>query len=132
MCLLSLEIDRTGLKFAGEDFDEGEGFSKKLIPAGDLAEAGFLEVGGGRGGINTGLEDAEAAGAVFEVGVDAVAEVAAGELAQTFARGAAAELQAHLHVVKREGFLRAEKEAVNLTDGARQRQCPEDVDKKCD
>ena len=94
------------------------------------------------------------------MGVDAVAEIAAGELAQTglggemlfadagqvdlvhgaeraepaqaFARGAATELQAGLHVVEREGFLRAEKEAVNFTDGTGQRKRSEDVNKKRD
>ena len=83
MVLLRIETDQTRSEFSGEDFDERKGFSEKLIPAGDLAEAGFLEVGGGRGGIDARLEDAEAVRAVFEVGVDAVAEVAAGELAQT-------------------------------------------------
>jgi hypothetical protein len=34
-------------EFAREGFDEGEDFAEKLIPAGDLAEAGFFEVGGG-------------------------------------------------------------------------------------
>ena len=108
--------------------------------------------------VDTRLEAAETVRAVFEVGVDAVAEVAAGELAQTglcgevffadagqvdlvhgaeraepaqaFARGAATELQAHLHVVEREGLLRAEEKAVNFTDGTGQRQCSEDVNKK--
>ena len=160
MCLLSLEIDRTGLKLACEGFDERQDFAKKLIPAGDLTEAGFFEMGGGRVGVDAGLEDAEAVGAVFEMGIDAVAEVAAGELAQAgfggevfladagqidvvhgaegaepaqaFARGSATELQATLNIVERERFRSAEEEAVNFTDGARQREGSKDMDKKCD
>ena len=45
MVLLWIVIDQTRSEFAGEDFDEGEGFAKEFIPAGDLAEAGFFEVG---------------------------------------------------------------------------------------
>ena len=135
-------------EFACEGFDKGEDFGEEFIPAGDLTEAGFLEVGCGRGGVDAGLEDAQAVGAIFEMGIDAVAEVAAGELAQAgfggevffadagqvdlvhgaegaepaqaFARGAATELQATLNIVERERFRSAEEEAVNFTDGARQ------------
>ena len=34
-------------EFAGEGFDEGEDFGEEFIPAGDLADAGFFEMGGG-------------------------------------------------------------------------------------
>ena len=160
MVLLKLEIDRTGSEFACESFDEGQDLAEEFIPAGDLAEAGFFEVGGWRGRVDAGLEDAEAVGAVFEMGIDAVAEVAAGKLAQAglggevlfadagqvdlvhgteraepaqaFTRGATTELQATLHIVEREGFLRAEEETVNLTDGTGQRESTKDVDEKCD
>ena len=147
-------------EFTRESFDEGEDLGEKLIPAGDLAEAGFLEVGGGRGGVDSGLEDAQAAGAVFEMGIDAIAEVTAGELAQaglggevffadtgqvdlvhgaerakpaqSLACGSATELQAGLHIVERERFRCAEEESVNFTDGARQRESSKDMNKKCD
>ena len=157
---MSLEIDQNRSEFARESFDEGQDLAEEFIPAGDLAEAGFLEVGGGRGVVDAGLKDTEAVGAVFEVGIDAVAEVSAGELsqaglggevffadagqvdlvhgteraepAQAFACGSATELQATLHIVERERFRRAEKESVNFSDGAGQREGSEDMDKKCD
>ena len=47
MILLRIEIDQTRSEFAGEGFDEGEGFAEEFIPAGDLADAGFFEGGGG-------------------------------------------------------------------------------------
>jgi len=47
MVLLRIEIDQNRSEFARESFDEGEDFAEKLIPAGDLTEAGFFEVGGG-------------------------------------------------------------------------------------
>ena len=34
-------------KFAGEGFDERKDFGEKFIPAGDLGDAGFFEMGGG-------------------------------------------------------------------------------------
>ena len=94
------------------------------------------------------------------MGIDAVAEVTAGELtqaglggevffadagqvdlvhgaeraepAQTFTRGPTTELQTGLHVVKGEGFRRAEEEAVDFADGAGQRESSEDMNKKRD
>lgn len=69
-------------EFASEGFHEREGFAEKPIPARDLSEAGFFEWGAGRGGVDGGFERAETGGTVFEMGIDAVAEVAAGELAQ--------------------------------------------------
>jgi hypothetical protein len=94
------------------------------------------------------------------MGIDAVAEVAAGELAQAglggemffadagqvdlvhgtegaepaqaFTRGPTTELQTGLHIVERERFGRAEEESVNFTDGAGQREGSEDMNKKRD
>ena len=154
------DCDRSGLKSAREGFDEGQDLAEEFIPAGDLAEAGFFEVGGGRGRVDAGLEDAQAVRAVFEMGIDAVAEVAAGEFAQaglggevffadagqidlvhgaegaeptqTFTRGSATELQATLHIVERKRFRSAEEEAVNFADGAGQREGSEDMNKKGD
>ena len=54
------------------------------------------------------------------------------EPAQAFARGAATELQAGLHIVERERFRCAEEETVNFTDGAGQRESSEDMNKKRD
>ena len=147
-------------EFTRESFDERQDLGEKLIPAGDLAEAGFFEMSGGRVGVDAGLEDAQAVGAVFEMGIDAVAEVTACQLAQAgfsgevffadagqvdlvhgaegaepaeaFARGSATELQAGLHIVERERFRCAEEESVNFTDGARQRESSKDMNKKCD
>ena len=34
-------------EFAGEGFDERKGFGEEFIPAGELADAGFFEMGGG-------------------------------------------------------------------------------------
>ena len=62
--------------------------------------------------------------------VDLVHSAERAEPAQALAGGSTTELQARLHVVEREGFLRAEKEAVNFTDGTGQRQRSEDVNKK--
>ncbi len=45
MVLLRIETDQTRSEFAGEDFDERKGFAKEFIPAGDLTDAGFFEVG---------------------------------------------------------------------------------------
>jgi hypothetical protein len=47
MVLLRIEIDQTRSEFAGEDFDERKDFGEEFIPAGDLADAGFFEWGGG-------------------------------------------------------------------------------------
>jgi len=148
------------LKFASEDFDERQNFAEKFIPAGDLAEAGFFEMGGGGSWVDAGFEGTEAAGAVFEMGIYAVAEVAAGELAQTglgsevlfanprnvnlvdstegtkpaqtLAGRSPTQLQTRLHIVERKGLWGAEKEAVNFSDGARERESTEDVNEECD
>ena len=67
MVLLRIEIERTRSKFASEDFDERQDLAEEFIPAGDLAEAGFLEVGGARGVVDAGLEDAQAASSLSEL-----------------------------------------------------------------
>jgi hypothetical protein len=92
------------------------------------------------------------------MGMNAVAEVATGELAQaglgsevffadsreidlvhgterakpaeTFARRAATELETMLHVIQRERLLSAEEKAINFTDGTWQREDTEDTNKK--
>jgi hypothetical protein len=45
MVLLRIVIDQKRSEFAREGFDEGEDFAEEFIPAGDLTEAGFFEVG---------------------------------------------------------------------------------------
>ena len=92
--------------------------------------------------------------------VDAVAEIATGELAETclgaevffsdsreidlihgakrtkpaeaLAGRAATELQAGLHVIQRKRFLSTEEEAINFTNRPRQREYSENTNKKRD
>jgi hypothetical protein len=94
------------------------------------------------------------------MGMNAVAEVAAGELAQAglssevffsdsreidlvhstertkpaeaFAGRAATELETMLHVIQRKRLLSTEEEAINFTNRARQREYSENTNKKRD
>jgi hypothetical protein len=51
---------------------------------------------------------------------------------ETFARRAATELETMLNVIQRKRLLSTEEEAINFSDGARQREYSEDTNKKRD